>query len=152
MLRTVGLIMLVVGVVLLVISLILIFTLKIPELLDELTGRKAKRQIKRLKELSQGTGSLDGMATDDFYITMPSGTLNSVEVNVVENEEIKDEDDLETNYIDESNLETNYMDEDNETEFMDEVGEDASTNYIDAENSILTEKHFIRIIEEQSSL
>ena len=75
MLRDVGIVMLCIGVLLLVISLILIFALKIPDLLDELSGRKAKRQIKRLKELNVGTGSLGEVATEDVYQSISSSTL-----------------------------------------------------------------------------
>lgn len=82
MLRDIGIIMLCAGVILLAISLILIFVLKIPELLDELSGRKAKRQIKRLKELNVGTGSLEGMATDDVYMAISSGSLVAEEIKI----------------------------------------------------------------------
>lgn len=82
MLRDIGVIMLCVGVVLLAISLILIFVLKIPDLLDELSGRKAKRQIERLKKLNVGTGSLEGMDTDDVYLALSSGSLVSEDIEV----------------------------------------------------------------------
>lgn len=82
MLRDIGAIMLCVGVVLLAISLILIFVLKIPDLLDELSGRKAKRQIERLKKLNVGTGSLEGMDTDDVYLALSSGSLVSEDIEV----------------------------------------------------------------------
>lgn len=82
MLRDIGIIMLCSGVVLLTIALVLIFVLRIPDLLDELSGRKAKRQIKRLKELNVGTGSLEGMATDDVYMAISSGSLLSEEIRV----------------------------------------------------------------------
>lgn len=49
------LIMLSMGILLFALSITLIFALKIPDLMDELSGRKAKRQIKRLKELNIGT-------------------------------------------------------------------------------------------------
>lgn len=83
MLWDIGVIMVCVGVVLLAISLILIFVLKIPDLLDELSGRKARRQIKRLKELNEGTGGLEGMATDDIYQVLPSGSLVSDELHPI---------------------------------------------------------------------
>lgn len=94
MLRDIGIIMLCAGVILLAISLILIFVLKIPELLDELSGRKAKRQIKRLKELNVGTGSLEGMATDDVYMAISSGSLVAEEIKIKQEsqEELLDED------------------------------------------------------------
>ena len=67
--RTVGFIILGVGVLLFVTSLVLMVVFKVPELIDELSGRKAKRQIKRLKELNEGTGAVEGMATEDFYMS-----------------------------------------------------------------------------------
>ena len=83
MLYNIWLAMVIIGLILLVVSLILVFALKIPELMDELSGRKAKRQIKRLKELNIGTGGLDGMVTGDFYLSMPSSTLlDSESINI----------------------------------------------------------------------
>ena len=68
MLRTIGFIMLGGGILLFVISLVLMVVFKVPELIDELSGRKAKRQIKRLREINEGTGSIEGMDTSDFYM------------------------------------------------------------------------------------
>lgn len=75
--RTVGFIILGVGVLLFVTSLVLMVVFKVPELLDELSGRKAKRQIKRLKELNEGTGAIEGMATEDFYMSAGGYSITS---------------------------------------------------------------------------
>lgn len=75
--RTVGFIMLGVGVLLFVTSLVLMVVFKVPELIDELSGRKAKRQIKRLKELNEGTGAIGGMATEDFYMSAGGYSITS---------------------------------------------------------------------------
>lgn len=73
MLREMWLIMLISGIVLLATAVLLLFVLRIPELLDELSGRKAKRQIKRLRELNIGTGVLETIGTDDVYLSATSG-------------------------------------------------------------------------------
>lgn len=138
MLKTIWLCMLISGSLLLIISVALIFVFRIPDLLDELSGRKAKRQIKRLKELNVGTGALGDMATDDIYNALPtSGTLleetvveepkgNDVEKHVVsyssdvdEEEEsktadVQEDEDSETNIIQESEQEeaTSFIEED----------------------------------------
>lgn len=75
--RTVGFIILGVGVLLFVTSLVLMVVFKVPELIDELSGRKAKRQIKRLKELNKGTGAVEGMATEDFYMSAGGYSITS---------------------------------------------------------------------------
>lgn len=75
--RTVGFIILGVGVLLFVTSLVLMVVFKVPELIDELSGRKAKRQIKRLKELNEGTGAIEGMATEDFYMSAGGYSVTS---------------------------------------------------------------------------
>lgn len=75
--RTVGFIILGVGVLLFVTSLVLMVVFKVPELIDELSGRKAKRQIKRLKELNEGTGAIEGMATEDFYMSAGGCSITS---------------------------------------------------------------------------
>lgn len=75
--RTVGFIILGVGVLLFVTSLVLMVVFKVPELIDELSGRKAKRQIKRLKELNEDTGAIEGMATEDFYMSAGGYSITS---------------------------------------------------------------------------
>lgn len=59
--------MLIVGAVGVFIALLLAFLWKIPDLLDELSGRKAKRQITRMKELNIGTGGIEGITTNELY-------------------------------------------------------------------------------------
>ena len=67
MLTIIGICMLIVGAVGVFISLLLAFLWKIPDLLDELSGRKAKRQITRMKELNIGTGGIEGITTNELY-------------------------------------------------------------------------------------
>lgn len=55
------------GVLLIVLALILSVVWKIPSLVDELSGRKAKRQINRMRKLSIATGSTNISDTSDFY-------------------------------------------------------------------------------------
>ena len=88
MLYTIWIVMLVTGILLLALSIILMFVFHVPDLLDELSGRKAKRQIKRLKELNGGTGALEnissGFNTDDIYSAISSGSLISEEINEIQ--------------------------------------------------------------------
>lgn len=75
---------LVLGMVLLLLAVLLSVVWHVPDIVDELSGRKAKRQIKKLKELNTGTGTLESfsMNTEDFYQTIGSGSLVQEEVPV----------------------------------------------------------------------
>ena len=157
MLWNVWLGMVIVGVILLITSIILTFILKIPELLDELSGRKEKRQVKRLRDLNVGTGSLDGVATEDVYQVMSSGSLLSDEVNIevintkIEKEqEIEDEGkDLPTSNLDYEENKTGYVSEGESTSYID--SSDVTNILYDIEKYNIT-KHTVEIIEEQSSI
>lgn len=157
------LIMISVGVFLFALAVILTFVLRIPDLMDELSGRKAKRQIKRLKELNIGTGAIEQMSTEDVYMVASSGNLLGEEVvpkkvHNVESPALPDEDEDE-----EENIATTDMtvDSDDKTEMMEEGNEEESrTEFIDEDaTGILQEiqdfvesKHIIEIVEEQTSL
>ena len=94
-----------VGALMIIISLILMVVWRIPDLFDELTGKKAKRQIKALRDANIGTGAFDGMSTNDIaemanreYETIKSNNViqdysSSSGSHLSENEE----EDLETN-------------------------------------------------------
>ena len=58
--------MLAVVILMIVISLILMVVWRIPDLFDELTGKKAKRQIKALRDANVGTGAFEGMSTNEI--------------------------------------------------------------------------------------
>lgn len=131
--------MLMVGVVLLIISLILMVAFNVLDLIDELSGRKAKRQIKRLKELNIGTGGLEGLPTDEVYETIPSGFLLSEEIKKVDTSTVDDSDNIKTGYMGEE-CSTTYMDDGNVTGILSDISE------------LCSMKHQIQIIEEQSSI
>ena len=165
--RNLFLIMFSIGVFLFALSIILIFALKIPDLLDELSGRKAKRQIKRLKELNIGTGAIEEMGTDDVYMSVSSGNLLGEDItvkkaHVVESPIINtDDQDSEESQEDEENIATTEMSEESsKTEFIDDAEDDVKTEFIDEDaTGILQEiqdfcesKHIIEIVEEQTSL
>lgn len=67
MLNIIGICMVIFGVLGISVSILLTFLWKIPDLLDELSGKKAKRQIKRLRELNIGTGGIEGITTNELY-------------------------------------------------------------------------------------
>ena len=89
MLRYIGFALVGSGVLLIVISIVLIFVLNVPAMLDELSGRKAKRQIKRLKELNVGTGSFDTMSTSGLY-NVSTGTQTNMSTDEEDNFDVKD--------------------------------------------------------------
>lgn len=78
MLLTIGLVMLTLGVLLVLLSLILMVAWKVPSLIDELSGRKAKRQIERMRKLNVATSGLASMDTGEFYRSMVNDSDSSI--------------------------------------------------------------------------
>lgn len=72
MFETIGYSMLALGASLIVLSLIFTVVWRVPSLIDELSGRKAKRQIERMKKLNIASSNLNGMDTSEFYKSMRS--------------------------------------------------------------------------------
>lgn len=158
MLKELWILMLVAGILCLCLSLFLFFIWKIPELLDELSGRKAKRQIQRLKEINSNTGTLstEEMFTgismfngelsaeveDSFYsvisseaVEYSSGSINEFKES---EEEVEDIDEVATSDLSEESTMYFSAEEDLETSFMDE--------------EVIVKGLNIRVIEEFSSL
>lgn len=81
MLVTVGFSMLFCSILLIIISLVFIVIWKIPSLIDELSGRKAKRQIERMKKLNIVTSSLDVSDTAEFYKSLNYDNFSTVQNN-----------------------------------------------------------------------
>lgn len=151
MFRTIWFIMLASGAILFTLSIILFFIFNVPELIDELSGRKARRQIKRLKKLN-GTSDITSINTGEVYSAMSSGSLLSRELNALENGDLKEipkkpvvkdvhskvvsSDEERPTTLLEENQETNYMEEEGKTSYMD----DSSATYC------------IRLLEEQTSI
>lgn len=101
MLNIIGICMVIFGVLGISVSILLTFLWKIPDLLDELSGKKAKRQIKRLRELNIGTGGIEGITTNELYEminnsgnlvwkNIGSGRIDFEQEVKSENEEIED--------------------------------------------------------------
>lgn len=166
---------LILGFLLLSLAIVLTFLLHIPDLLDELSGRKAKRQIKRLKELNLGTGALDRTgATDDFYQSISSGSLLAEDIVQVEQSismpvekvtkspikvkqvfsefqynQNEDDNDIGTTDMSGDELEaTGYMEEE-ATSYVDDSD---VTNILSGVESFSSTHHTVSIIEEQSSI
>lgn len=179
MLRMVWIGMLIAGFALLMLAIILTFAFKIPTLVDELSGRKAKRQIKRLKELNHNTAAgMENMGTEEVYSAMSSGSLLSSEMSKLEKEGVsagisnpkKEEyignDDIEVSDVevsgsleDEEEIPTTTLSQDEddiETGFVNifESDKEEGTTLMDEDATGLAEdsSHSIRIIEEQSSI
>lgn len=72
--------MLLLALLLFVLSVILVFVWRVFDLMDELSGRKAKRQIQRLHELNVGTGTFDKLSTNEIYSGLSSGSLANGEL------------------------------------------------------------------------
>lgn len=152
MLRDISLVMLISGFLLLFISVLLIFVFKVPELIDELSGRKAKRQIKMLHELNMGTGSLDKLSTSEIYSSIPSGSLLVGEMSNITKEKfaIYNEDEIDTcdMYEDnQSNVPTSVMSEEM-TGYVDEE----VTGFMESVQNFYNTKKSINVLEEYSSL
>lgn len=164
--------MLLLSFIMFVISIVLVFVWNIPGIIDELSGRKAKRQIKLLHELNSSTSTFDKLSTNEIYVGISSGTLLNEELSNIDSvEEVRtlgvssDEDDYEvptsylneeveapTDYLnDEVEEKTAYLDEDEEvaTSYLEET-EDCNTKCETELNAKLSVT--IRVIEEQSSL
>lgn len=138
-------IMLVCSILLFLLSLTLIFVFKVPDLLDELSGRKAKRQIRRLKELNIGTSTIDGLSTDDVYAAIPSGSLLLDDVPKVEKPVLDD------------NSETTGIEDVGETVIMESedttyINDNDATSILNGVREFCENRVCIEIIEEQTSL
>lgn len=94
MLNIIGISMVILGVVGLFISVLLAFIWRVPDLLDELSGRKAKRQIKHLKEINIGTGGMESIRTNELYGILNSGNLvwSSLEISKDSREDLEEAD------------------------------------------------------------
>lgn len=182
MLYNIWVAMLVTGFLLLVLSIVLMFVFHIPDLLDELSGRKAKRQIKKLKELNGSTGALenisDNLNTDDIYSAISSGSLISEEIaqvetiqginlnqesinevkNSVVSQEVSGITSEDSTGIMDSNVSSNNNNSSEEsTGYMDEVStsyveESDITNILSDVESYNSTKRVVEILEEQTSV
>lgn len=75
MFQTIGFSMLAVSIILFVIALILAVVWHIPSLMDELSGRKARRQIDRMRKLNLASSNFSVTDTSEFYKSMNGGDL-----------------------------------------------------------------------------
>lgn len=75
MFQTIGFSMLAVSIILLVVALILAVVWHIPSLMDELSGRKARRQIDRMRKLNLASSNFSVTDTSEFYKSMNGGDL-----------------------------------------------------------------------------
>lgn len=159
MLKAIWLGMLILGLVLILVSLVLIWVFNVVDLIDELSGRKAKRQAKRLRELNAGTTGLD--IQDVFSsIQMPSGSL-------VQDEILKGTNDIakpisfvpepsEVTDYDDEDVATNVLmdDEEEPTSYM-EHGNSGNSDVVNVINGVreyCNNKKFIVVLEEGSSI
>lgn len=102
MLKDIWVVLLVISIVLFVVAVIFIFVWDIPNLIDEISGRKAKRQIKMLHDINANTGTFDKLSTNEIYTGMASGTLltGNIQYNVSNSSKI-DNEEIKTNYLSE---------------------------------------------------
>lgn len=172
MLTIIGICMLIVGAVGIFISLLLAFFWKIPDLLDELSGRKAKRQITRMKELNIGTGGIEGITTNELYEMINAsgnlvwGSLGTRSQNLEEEEEkVKEKEKVDvvtpvngevSEKKDEKVIQTEPDIEDSEIDIEENDDDEVPTgNLIESGedfSSINSEKVNVVVIEEQMSI
>ena len=164
-------IMLAVGILLMIVTIVLCFVFHIPELIDELSGNKARRQIKRLKEINAGTGSLDVVATKDVYSAMGSGVLTNnyqykdSEERVKEvTDEIKAVTSEQFDVVTEEEVPTSYTEDTDGTSIMnDNYNEDeAPTSFVEEESCVtgiledleisISGKRTVIVLKEQTSI
>lgn len=140
MLRTIWILMLLTALLLFLLSIILLFVWRVPELMDELSGRKAKRQIQRLHELNVGTGTFDKLSTNEIYSGISSGTLMNSDLLMYPVEGISS---LEDNMPDAGITISSPVDDEVPTGFINE-NEIIQTDFLDDSKPV--------IIEEQGSI
>ena len=71
--NTIWVAFLIMGVLLFIISLFMMLYWKVFSLLDEISGRKAKRQIAKLREYNNSTGDMSSVSTGDLELLMAGG-------------------------------------------------------------------------------
>lgn len=175
MYREIWLFMLLSGIILLLVSLILFTVWGIPNLIDELSGRKAKRQIKLMHELSAKNRGIDDLKSSEVVDTIVTGDILEVpqmalseEVissnDVVEEvqENVDNDEDIATSYVNIDNdedIKTSYVDEEDVATTYIEDDEDIATTFVEDEKDIGTyfmgskkKVSVIKVLEEQSSL
>lgn len=154
MLETIGFTMIFVGVSLIIISLVLTVVWKVPSLIDELSGRKAKRQIERMKKLNIASSSLSDMNTAEFYKSMRNDEPILMGVDDLFNDRLSSGSEL-NKLVNNPNkvgikksevVKGNYSRNGN-------VSEEAATDMFDVEVEQPIKKAYrIQIVEEQSSI
>ena len=138
MYREIWIVMLLIGIILLIVSLVLFFIWGISDLIDELSGKKAKRQIKIMQEMNLDSGVFDKYSTSDIYCGIPGGSLVSEDIGSISSDlgslnEIKE---VVTSSQEESNSQFEDAEEETATSYVDESAttyieeEDASTSYL----------------------
>ena len=163
MYREIWIIMLVLSFISLVVGVVLLFIWNIPSIIDELSSRKAKRQIKMLHELNANSGVFEGVSTNEFYSSIPSSSFLYEELSNIDSsvqsgdksKEIKDlnisdssKDSTVSKYEDIGDEATSYIEDEEATSML---VEDESTAYLsekDMEEKVLV----IKVLKEESSL
>lgn len=162
--KEIWIIMLLVAFICLAGSILLVFLWDVPSLIDELSGRKAKRQIKMLHELNSSTSTFDKLSTNEIYSSISSGTLLNEELHNIDKDEVKDFDinesieDIEetsTSFLgSEVEESTSYLADDvsEATSYLGEEDYEKSTSFLSTEEEVGINPIKITILEEQSSL
>lgn len=81
MYTTLGITMIGVGVCFIITSLILMIVWKVPSLIDDLSGRKAKRQIARMRELSSEVSTSSKLSNSGEFYKAVNSHVSSNEIN-----------------------------------------------------------------------
>lgn len=162
--KEIWIIMLLVAFICLAGSILLVFLWDVPSLIDELSGRKAKRQIKMLHELNSSTSTFDKLSTNEIYSSISSGTLLNEELHNIDKDEVKDLDinesledaeETSTSFLgSEVEESTSYLADDvsEATSYLGEEDYEESTSFLSTEEEVGINPIKITILEEQSSL
>lgn len=147
MLREIWICMLIASFLCLASSVVLFLAWGVLDLLDELSGRKAKRQIKMLHELNVSTGVFDNLSTSEIYSSISSGSLLTEELSSIDSQNLDMGDTSESSGEDDEA--TSLLSRDDSTSFMED--DEVSTGLL--EDGLKEDKEVvIKVIEEQSSL
>lgn len=149
MFETIGYSMLALGASLIVLALIFTVVWRVPSLIDELSGRKAKRQIERMKKLNIASSNLNGMDTSEFYKSMRSGYSIPEEGNIPSTMRINGGSEL-SKLVDDPNIVGVSKKSKKHNADVVVVDEEAGTAF--CEDNGIPKKLKIRVISEQSSI
>lgn len=150
-------IMISMGVICIFLAVLLTAVWNVLDIADELTDRKAKRQIKRIHQLNSSTGSIDRMSTTDVYETLSeSGSYIEEPISKSVKEKYNDNSEEPTSMLEDSVDDGRTMplgdSYDNDVTKPLDLHDEESTSFLEDVKESVKEKEFIVVKEELTSL